>query len=274
MSRLPQSSRTKSGRSTRRFPPLARAVSSLMLLSASAGGVMAGGQVGLKVAVKLPGGDDTRRLFAGRVQDFAVRGAEIGQQHQTGLPLPRLDAGEFEKGLDFGAGGTEAVTSQSTAMARGCLAARCLARADLAQKDWEKKDGGDVGIKQTFQGKIGGSLVFHAAGPAEDMGGVGEQGKQGEIPGRHSPEAAGPAAGGNRRVGCGRLHPLVIRLNFSSSGKRLVQSGCAEGKGVLIAGADHRHGQHVGQNFGDMQGAVAFARTDVDVDLSRAGAGS
>ena len=40
-----------------------------------------------------------------------------------------------------------------------------------------------------------------------------------------------------------------------------------KGEGVLVAGADDRHMQHVGQDLGNMQGAVAFSRTHVDVDL-------
>lgn len=65
---------------------------------------------------------------------------------------------------------------------------------------------------------------------------------------------------------CGRLDALrnaaeLLHKRQTSGAQRV-----AEGLAVEVAGGDDRHAEHICQHLGNMQGAVAFARTHIDVD--------
>lgn len=110
-------------------------------------------------------------------------------------------------------------------------------------------------------------LVFHAAAPAKDMGGLGKEGEQGEITGRHPPEPGGRDAGGEISVWSGRLHRPgdgadLIEQRHAGGAERRAEIGS-----VLISGRNDRSlRQDISENGGGMQGAVAFSRPDIDID--------
>ena len=116
-------------------------------LSAPPFGIMAGGKIGHEVPSQFPGGQDYRFRTGLEVEQFAVGGAEISQQHAYCPPVEFCCTPESSRKASILARALEpALTSQSRYRALGCWSARCLASAVLAQKDWAKNTVGTSGL--------------------------------------------------------------------------------------------------------------------------------
>ncbi len=66
-----------------------------------------------------------------------------------------------------------------------------FSKGRLGAKGLAKKYGGDLFVAIRFEIRVGGCLVFHAAGPAVNMGGVWEWFEDGKIPGWDTPKTGG-----------------------------------------------------------------------------------
>ncbi|KAF0187918.1 MAG: hypothetical protein FD168_2154 [Desulfobulbaceae bacterium] len=174
---------------------------------------------------------------------------------------------QLKEGLDLGlgavAGGDIAVHIESMRMP----ARQVSGQGGLGAERLGEKDHGDIRIDQLFHGFVVRGFIFHAAGPAEDVGGVGEQAEQGEIPGRHSPEAGGGQAGRPLLMGLDRLDGAGDGADFIEKRHLCGAEGGAKISAVLVAGLDDRcFRQDVGEDGGRVQGAVTFSGADVNID--------
>ena len=142
-----------------------------------------------------------------------------------------------------------------------------LGQCRLGTEGLGEEDGRHFGVVMLLQFLVVRGLILHATGPAVDMGGVRKEGQQGKIPWRYPPEAGG-----------GKTGPGIdSRIRFPyrrGDGRHLVDErhprpaqGGAEIDAVPVPGRDNGcAGQKIGQDGGGMEGAVAFAGTDIDVD--------
>ena len=116
-------------------------------------------------------------------------------------PRASSNTGEFEKCLDLClravTGGHIAVQIEAARMAICQMPGQGGFRAE----GLGKKDSRDIGVEISFQCRVIRGLIFHATGPAIDMGGVRKEGEKGKIPGRHPPETGSRCASGQFCMG-------------------------------------------------------------------------
>ncbi len=180
------------------------------------------------------------------------------------------EAREFKKGLDLGlgavAGGDITVHIESMRVSVCQVPGQC----GLGAEGLGKKDRGNIRIVEFFQTLVVRGFIFHTAGPAVDMGSVGEEAEQGKITGRHPPESSGGGAGRQVLVGPGRLHRLGDGTDFVEQRHPGATEGSAKIFFVLISGCgDDCLRQDILEDGGGMQSAVAFSRAHIDIDTIR-----
>lgn len=177
------------------------------------------------------------------------------------------DPRQFEKRLDLGLGAVADGHVAVEVQPAGMPSRQMLGQGRLGTEGLGEEDGRHIWVVMLLQRLVVRGLVFHAACPAVNMGGVGKEGEQGKVPWRHSPET------GRGKTGRG----VDSRLRFPhcrGDGRHLVDKrhprpaqGGAEIDAVPVPGRDDGGaGQKIGQDGGGMEGAVAFAGTDIDVD--------
>jgi len=180
------------------------------------------------------------------------------------------EAREFKKGLDLGlgavAGGDIAVHIESVRVPVCQVPGQC----GFGAEGLGKKDRGDIRVAEFFQALVVRGLVFHTAGPAVDMGSVGEEAEQGKITGRYPPESGCGGAGRQVLVRPGRLHRPGDGADFVEQWHPAGAEGSAKIFFVLIPGCgDDCLRQDILEDGGGMQSAVAFPRAHIDIDTIR-----